>query len=416
MVKHFVMTAAFLLPVLLGRASAQAPSGDTGQYRISTNVDLVVLDVAVFDRQGHYVRDLTKDNFEVLEDGRLQSIALFRNEDIPVAAGVIVDSSGSMGPKRAETIASALAFLRASNPEDDIFVVNFNERVALGLPPDVRFTADPELLRAALSRMPIGGRTALYDAIAAGLEQIRQSRYRRKFLIVFSDGGDNESRRTLDQITRAVQESEVTIYTIGLFDSRDPDRNPGVLKKLAHLSGGQAYLPAGMKDVPDVCRRIASDIRSRYIIGYTPSRPGKDDEFHGVEVRVHAPGSGRLDARTRTGYRVLPFRLQAVLDLTQFKNIDSVERPTVRTGNSHEFALAFRQRNIKALLSPLPALHKKLHAEGRLARTRIALNQIKMASGKSTQKHVVQPGDAGRHADFRIGRFSRWHHLLLQSV
>lgn len=304
MVKHFVLTAALLLTTLAGPAPAQAPAGDTSQYRISTTVDLVVLDVAVLDRQGRYARDLVKDNFEVFEDGRPQSITVFRNEDIPVAAGVIVDSSGSMGPKRAETIAAALAFVKGSNPSDDVFVVNFNERVALGLPPDIPFTADPQLLRSALSRMPIGGRTALYDAIAAGLEQIRQSRYQRRFLIVFSDGGDNESRRTLDQITRAVQESEVTIYTIGLFDSEDPDRNPGVLKKLAHLSGGQAYLPAGMKDVPGVCRSIASDIRSRYIVGYTPGGPGKEDEFHGVEVRVHAPGRGRLHARTRTGYRV----------------------------------------------------------------------------------------------------------------
>ena len=285
--------------------AAQEQTNDASQYRISTNVDLVALDVAVFDRQGRYVRNLNQDNFEVLEDGRPQSIALFRSEDMPVAAGVIVDSSGSMGPKRAETIAAALAFLQASNPDDDVFVVNFNERVALGLPPGVPFTADSGLLRSALGRMPIGGRTALYDAIAVGLEHLRQSRYKRKFLIVFSDGGDNESRRTLREITRAIQQADVTIYTIGLFDSRDPDRNPGVLKKLAHLSGGQAYLPAGMKDVPDVCRSIAADIRSRYVIGYTPSRPGKDDEFHGVEVRVHAPGHAtRLEARTRTGYRV----------------------------------------------------------------------------------------------------------------
>jgi Ca-activated chloride channel family protein len=308
MLKQILVTAAFVLQGLADPAAAQAQAADTGPYRISTNVDLVVLEVAVFDRQGRYVRDLTKDHFEVLEDGLPQSIALFRHEDIPVAAGVIVDSSGSMGPKRAETIAGALAFLRASNPNDEVFVVNFNERAALGLSPDTPFTSDPELLRSALSRMPTGGRTALYDAIAGGLEHIRQSRYERKFLIVFSDGGDNQSRWTLDQITRAIQESDVTIYTIGLFDSRDPDRNPGVLKKLAQLSGGRAYLPAEMKYVVGVCRDIAADIRARYIVGYTPSRPGKADEFHGVEVRVHARGRGRLEARTRTGYRV-PRRL-----------------------------------------------------------------------------------------------------------
>lgn len=308
MLKRFVFAVTFGLAVPAGLAAAQAKAAETSQYTISMNVDLVVLDIAVFDGQGRYVRDLNRENFVVLEDGRPQSIALFRNEDIPIAAGVIVDSSGSMGPKRAETIAAALAFVRASNPDDDVFVVNFNERVALGLPPAIPFTADPDLLRSALGRMPIGGRTALYDAIAAGLQHIGQSRYKRKFLIVFSDGGDNESRRNLDQLTRLIQESEVTVYTIGLFDSRDPDRNPGVLKKLAHLSGGQAYLPGDMKYVPAVCRSIATDIRSRYILGYTPSRQGKDDEFHRVEVRVRAHGRGRLEARTRTGYRV-PRRL-----------------------------------------------------------------------------------------------------------
>jgi len=306
MLKHLLMAAGLILHPEIGLAAAQAQSGGTGQYRITSNVDLVVLEVAVLDRRGRYVRDLTKNDFEILEDGRPQTIALFHDEDIPVAAGVIVDSSGSMGPKRRDMIAAALAFLRASNPGDDVFVTNFNERVALGLPPEVPFTADSDLLRAALTGMPAGGRTALYDAIAAGLEHIRQSRHQRKFLIAFSDGGDNASRRTLDQIIRAIQESEVTVYTIGLFDSRDPDRNPGVLKRLAKLSGGKAYFPAEMKCVPEVCRSIAEDIRSRYVIGYTPSRPGRANEFRQIQVRVHAPGRERLEARTRSGYRVPP--------------------------------------------------------------------------------------------------------------
>jgi VWFA-related protein len=301
--KHLLAAFTFGLTVLAGLAAAQETAAEPGGYTISMNVDLVVLDVAVVDSRGRYVRDLTKENFEVLEDGRPQTVALFRNEDIPIAAGVIVDSSSSMRPKRAETIEAALAFLQASNPDDDVFVVNFNENVALGLAPAVPFTADPELLRAALNSMPIGGRTALYDAIALGLQHIQQSRHRRKFLIVFSDGGDNESRLSLGELGRMIEESEVTVYTIGLFDLSDRDRNPGVLRRLARMSGGQAYLPGAMKHVAGVCRTIAGDIRSRYIIGYTPDRPGKAEQFHGIEVRVRAPGRGRLEARTRTGYR-----------------------------------------------------------------------------------------------------------------
>jgi len=293
----------FVLTVLALLAPAQDSAGEASEYTISTNVDLVVLDVAVVDSRGRYVRDLREENFEVREDGRPQTIALFRNEDIPIAAGVIVDSSGSMGPKRAETIEAALAFLQASNPEDDVFVVNFNEKAALGLPPAIPFTADPDLLRSALNSMPIGGRTALYDAVALGLQHIRQSRHKRRFLIVFSDGGDNESRLRLGELTRMIEESEVTVYTIGLFDPSDPDRNPGVLRRLARLSGGQVYLPGDMKHVAAVCRSIAADIRSRYVIGYTPNRPGDANEFHGIEVRVRAPGRGRLEVRARTGYR-----------------------------------------------------------------------------------------------------------------
>lgn len=280
------------------------PSVQTAPYRISTNVDLVLLDIAVVDDRGRYVSDLNREHFQVLEDGRPQSITVFRNEDTPVAVGLVVDNSGSMGRKRAETVAATLAFLQASNPDDDLFVVNFNERASLGLPPGVPFTADPEQLRATLMAAPPSGRTALYDAIVTGLEHIRESRRERRFLIVFSDGGDNESGWTLDQVARLLQESDVTVYTIGLFDSRDPDRNPRALKRLARLSGGRAYLPGDVKYVPDLCRRIATEIRSRYVVGYTPSQQAQDDEFHRIEVRVRAPGRRKLEARTRTGYRV----------------------------------------------------------------------------------------------------------------
>jgi Ca-activated chloride channel family protein len=301
--KCCVLAAGLALALPAVPARAQAQPGEPDQYRISTNVDLVVLDVAVVDSQGRYARGLNRQDFTVLEDGRPQTIALFQSEDVPVAAGVIVDSSGSMAPKRADTVTAALAFLEASHPEDDVFVVNFNENVALGLPAATPFTADPDLLRSALNRMPIGGRTALYDAIAAGLRHIRSSRYHRRFLIVFSDGGDNQSRHTLAHLTRLLQESEVTLYTIGLFDPTDPDRNPRVLKKLARLSGGKAYLPGDMQHVAAVCRNIAADIRSRYILGYTPGQEAAEGQFHRLEVRVHAPGRGRLAARTRSGYR-----------------------------------------------------------------------------------------------------------------
>ncbi len=293
----------FLISLAVSTALVPGQTQQERDYRLSADVELVVLDVAVVDRKGRYVRGLTKENFVVFEEGRAQSIALFESEDIPVAVGIIVDSSFSMGSKRQETIEAALVFLEASRPEDEIFVVNFNENASLGLPADIPFTADAGLLRAALTRMPIAGRTALYDAIALGLEHIARSRYPRKFLIVFSDGGDNQSRHTLQDIRRRIQESGVTVYTIGLFDADDPDRNPRVLRELARMSGGSAFLPGALRRLPSIAGSIAAEIRSRYVIGYRPSERGQEGDFRGVEVRVSAPGRGRLEARTRPGYR-----------------------------------------------------------------------------------------------------------------
>jgi VWFA-related protein len=272
-------------------------------YRIATEVNLVALDVAVTDRRGGFVGGLTKDNFEVIENGRPQPITLFRKEDLPVTIGLIVDSSSSMLPKRTETVAAATTFVEASNPADEVFVVNFNENVSLGLPRSMPFTADRTALTTALFGMPAAGRTALYDALAVGLEQLNLGRNERKSLIVFSDGGDNESRHSLPQIMSLLEQSRATVYTIGLFDERDRDRNPGVLRRLARASGGRAFWPGSLNEIPAICRNIATEIRSRYVIGYIPQTV-REGEYRAVEVKVHAPGRGRLEVRTRTGFRV----------------------------------------------------------------------------------------------------------------
>src|SRR6185295_11798056 len=188
-------------------------------------------------------------------------IRYFSHADLPVTVGLVIDNSGSMEPKRAEVVTAALAFVHASNPQDEIFVVNFNDMVRSGLPEDVQFTDDIPTLRRALWNGPSEGRTSLYDALAFSLQYLTKGQMERKTLVVVSDGGDNASLLRSSEILSRVEESFATIYTIGIFDEDDPDRNPQVLKKLARVSGGKYFQLPRLREVGPVCRKIASEIR-----------------------------------------------------------------------------------------------------------------------------------------------------------
>jgi VWFA-related protein len=177
----------------------------------------------------------------------VHAISFFKAEYVPASLGLIIDNSGSMINKRAEVARAALAFADASNSDDEIFVINFNENVYLGLPPSTRFTNEREQIRSALLRTAPAGMTALYDALAAGIEHLKAGTLDRKALVVLSDGGDNASRRRLDDVLQIAQQSSATIYTIGIYDETDADRDPGVLRKIASLSGGRAYFPRPRK-------------------------------------------------------------------------------------------------------------------------------------------------------------------------
>ena len=261
-----------------------------------------MLHATVTDRQGGFVHSLGEQNFEVYEDGVRQRIRLFKNEDIPVTVGLVVDHSSTMRRKLVEVSAAARTFVRYSNREDEMFVVNFNERVSLGLPTTIRFTNSTAELERAITSAPAGGETALYDAIARGLEELRAGNRDRKVLIVISDGGDNASARSLTQIMKLAGQSSAVIYTVGIFDEEDPDRNPGVLKRLAATTGGEAYLPKELSEVTAICERIARDIRHQYTIGYVPSNPVRDGTYRAIRVVARGKDHDRLSVRTRTGY------------------------------------------------------------------------------------------------------------------
>jgi len=305
-VSKAIRLAALLLTVVKVSAGYQAPTvvqdPAAGSFRISVDVPLVVLHATVTDRQGSLVTSLAEQDFQVYENGVAQRIQLFKNGDIPVAVGLVIDHSTSMGPKLAEVTAAARAFVRSSNREDQIFVVNFNETASLGLPPSIRFTDSTAELENAIADESARGQTALYDAIAMGLDQLQAATLDKRVLIVVSDGGDNASRRKLDEVMKLAERSSAVIYTIGVFDPDDPDKNPGVLNRLARATGGEAFLPGQLSEVVDNCERIARDIRNQYIIGYAPSNPAPDGSYRSIRVLARTNGQGKLSVRTRTGY------------------------------------------------------------------------------------------------------------------
>jgi len=281
---------------------------DQPEFTVRSDVRLVVLDVSVKDRRGRFVPDLAKDNFAVFEDGKTQPITVFAHDDVPVTVGILVDESFSMKPKRAEVLAAAEAFIRESNPHDEIFVLNFNDRVRRGLPPQISFSSDLDQLRAALERGVPEGKTALYDAVEEGLEQLKLGRHEKKALVLISDGGDNTSTHSRREMVSLVEERPATIYTIGIYDDDDPDRTPGLLRQLAEISGGEAYFPQSVAGMTGVCHGIAEDLKVRYTVGYVPqaSAGGKsvgNNALRRVRVRVSLPGHETATVLARSSYR-----------------------------------------------------------------------------------------------------------------
>jgi VWFA-related protein len=288
--------------LLLAGFAASIGGQDTPSFRIAVDVNLVVLHPTVRDRKGGFVSGLGEADFKVYEDRVRQSIRLFRHDDLPVTVGLVVDHSGSMRPKLMHVIAATRTFVRSSNPEDQIFVVNFNEKVTLGLPGAIRFTDRPEELVAAILNAPAAGQTALYDAVVEALDRLQAGSRDKKVLIVISDGGDNASAHKLAGVLQVAAMSSAEVYTIGIFDEDDPDRNPDVLRRLARATGGQAFFPDRLDEVVAICERIAHDIRNQYTVGYVPSEPALPGAYRNIRVEAAAAGYGKLNVRTRTGY------------------------------------------------------------------------------------------------------------------
>jgi VWFA-related protein len=289
------MLAAVLLP-------AQKPD-DQAVFRTDTR--LVVLQCTVVDKSGRLITTLPQNAFQVYENGAQQQVKLFKREDVPVSMGLVIDNSGSMRDKRQKVAAAAVALVKDSNKEDEAFVVNFNDDAYLDTPD---FTSDINVLDQALSKIDSRGGTAMRDAIRMSIDHMKQKAKRdKKVILVVTDGNDNASNYSLENLVKAAQQSGILIYAIGLLNEeerREAKQAKRALDLLTEATGGQAYYPKELADVERIAHQVAHDIRNQYTITYTPANQALDGSFR--QIKVTASGPGHPVVRTRTGYYATP--------------------------------------------------------------------------------------------------------------
>jgi len=281
-----------------------SPSSANEQHAITVTSELVVLPVNVTDTNGNFVSGLTENNFRIFDEKRLQDLALFQREDAPVSVGLIVDHSGSMELKLPNVITAVSAFAHSGNPQDEMFVVDFNDSAVVEPLDGKPFTNNAVELEKAVEAVSAHGRTALYDAVAAGLDHLQLSHLQRKALIVISDGGDNASYSKRSEILALARHSQVMIYSIVLQDEFTKEQDPKVLRQLSEDTGGVAFFPESQQSVVDSSAQIALDLREQYVLGFVPEKHSNRNSFRKVEVKVTTPEKGRLHVRTRAGYSV----------------------------------------------------------------------------------------------------------------
>jgi Ca-activated chloride channel family protein len=283
-----------------GNSAGVTKSGDRFSIRVQS--EEVTLQATVMDQKHHLVTTLAPTSFEVYEDGQMQHITSFRREDIPVSIGIVVDNSGSMRTKRAAVTKAVVNLVQASNPNDEVFVVNFSDEPFL----DQDFTNKVDLMREALDRVDSHGGTALYDAVIASADHLAKGgRREKKVLLVVTDGDDNESRESLEQAVRTVQsEKGPTIYSIGILSPEDRKRSARrALEALSAQTGGVAFFPKDLQEVDEISQEVARDIRNQYTITYKPTNPRANGGYRQIKVVARAPGSkDPLVVRTRSGY------------------------------------------------------------------------------------------------------------------
>src|SRR5215471_18445050 len=276
--------------------SQNLKEGDVPVFKAGTQ--LVDLHVSVLDKSGKLITDVPEAGFKVYENGIEQPIKLFRREDVPVSMGIIIDNSGSMRDKRTKVAAASLALVKASNPQDEEFIVDFNDDAYLDQP----LTSEIKKLEAALDRLDSRGGTAMRDAISMSIDYVKdKGKKDKKVLLVITDGNDNTSNESLEQLVRKAQRSEVLVYCIGLLSEEEPReaRNAKrALKALAEASGGMDYYPKDLAEVERITPQVAHEIRNQYLLAYSPTNPNLDGTYRKIEVKVKGYGNPTVRARS----------------------------------------------------------------------------------------------------------------------
>jgi Ca-activated chloride channel homolog len=278
----------------------EQPATEPGGFVFHADVQEVLLHATVIDDKQRMVTNLDKNAFTVFEDGKQQVIKSFRREDIPISLGIVIDNSGSMREKRAKVNKAALNLVRASNPQDEVFVVNFSDEFFLDQP----FTSKISLLQNALEKYETRGGTALYDAVVASADELkRHGKLQKKILFVVTDGEDDASRESLEQAVRQLQEENgPTVYAIGLLGDERARRAKRALQTISERTGGIAFFPRTLDEVDQISSAVARDIRNQYTIGYKPTTPKTAGGYRAIRVEARASGHGKLTVRTRSGY------------------------------------------------------------------------------------------------------------------
>jgi Ca-activated chloride channel family protein len=295
------------------RAQSSAPlipppsSADTvdESHVIRRNVDMVLVSATVTDMYGRLVTGLDQTNFRVFEDGTEQEIIHFASEDVPISIGIIFDMSGSMADKFDKSKKAAVEFMKTSNPRDEFFLVNFSDHARLITP----FTNRVEDMQDGLIFTAAHGSTALFDGIYLGLSEMRGARNRRRALLIISDGGDNHSRYSEEDIRKFVQEADVEVYAIGLFEpggeapTQEEKDGPELLASLTALTGGRAFTVDRLDELPDTASKISMELRNQYVLGYRPSNRNRDGKYRRVKIKLAPPrGLPPLHVEAKNGY------------------------------------------------------------------------------------------------------------------
>ncbi len=292
--------AAGLWIAALGAAQNAPPPAQEDVPVFTADTRLVVVHTSVLDSKGKLLTNLPQTAFKVLENGIEQPIKIFRREDVPVSMGIVIDNSGSMRDKKTRVAAAALALVKASNPQDEVFIVNFNDDAYL----DQSFTSDIKKLEEALERMETKGGTAMRDAVSMSIDYVKgKAKKDKKVLVVITDGNDNTSNINLEELVRKSQQSDVLIYSIGILSEEEPRearRAKRALHDLALVSGGMDYYPKDLEEVDKITPQVANEVRNQYTLGYTPADLKLDGTFRKIAVAVNAPG--RPTVRSRNGY------------------------------------------------------------------------------------------------------------------